>query len=75
MKTLTSHINESLKIGKNLSKFSAYSYKPETKEELEKIIKGRISKEGSNCDLNDIDVSLITDMTRQSLSQSLTLKI
>ena len=52
-----------IKIGKNLTKFSAYSYKPETKEELEKIIKERISKEGQNCDLNDIDVSLINDMS------------
>ena len=63
MKTLTTHINEALKIGKNLSKFSAYSYKPENKEELEKIIKDRISKEGQNCDLNDIDVSQIDDMS------------
>ena len=27
------------------------------------IIRDRISKEGPNCDLNDIDTSLITDMT------------
>ena len=27
------------------------------------IILNRIKKEGSNCDLNDIDVSLITDMS------------
>ena len=63
MKTLTEHINEALKIGKNLSEWSAYSCQPETLEELEQIIKDRISKEGPNCDLNDIDVSLIEDMT------------
>ena len=63
MKTLASHMNEVLKIGKNLSKFSTYSYRPENKEELEKIIKDRISKEGTNCDLNDIDVSQINDMS------------
>ena len=37
MKTLESHIHEALKIGKNISKFSTYSYKPENKEELEKM--------------------------------------
>ena len=52
-----------IKIGKNISEFSVYSCQPKTKEELEKIIKDRISKEGSNCDLNDIDVSMITDMS------------
>ena len=64
MKTLTTHINEALKIGKNLSSFSTYSCQPKTREELEKIIKERISKDGPNCDLNDIDTSLITDMSR-----------
>ena len=39
MKTLTDHINEALKIGKNLSEWSAYSCQPKTKEELEEIIK------------------------------------
>ena len=52
-----------IKIGKNISEFSAYSCQPKTKEELEQIIKDRISKEGLNCDLNDIDVSLIDDMS------------
>ena len=63
MKTLTSHINEALKIGKNLSKFSAYSCQPTSKDELKSIIKSRITEEGPNCDLNDIDVSLIDDMS------------
>ena len=52
-----------IKIGKNLSKFSAYSYKPEIKDELKHIIEARIAEEGPNCDLNDIDVSQITDMS------------
>ena len=64
MKTLKQHINESLKIGNNLSEWSAYSCQPKDKEELEQIIKDRISKEGPNCDLNDIDVSLIDDMSK-----------
>ena len=63
MKTLTSHINEALKIGKNLSKFSAYSCQPKTKNELVKIINNRIAENGTDCDLNDIDTSLITDIS------------
>ena len=52
-----------IKIGNNLSEFSVYSCQPNTKKELEKIVEDRISKEGPNCDLNDIDVSLIDDMS------------
>ena len=63
MKTLVEHINEALKIGKNLSEWSAYSCQPTTKDELKETIKDRISKEGHYCDLNDIDVSQITDMS------------
>ena len=63
MKTLKDHINEALKLGKNLSSFSTYSCQPKTKEELDKIINDRISKEGPECNLNDIDVSLIDDMS------------
>ena len=63
MRTLTEHINESLKIGKNLSEWAAYSCQPKTRSELKEIIKDRISKDGPECDLNDIDVSLIDDMS------------
>ena len=63
MKTLTEHMNESLKIGKDISKFSTYAYKPTSKKELSDIIKIRIKKEGNNCNLNDIDTSLIDDMS------------
>ena len=63
MKTLKQHIDEALKIGKNLSEWSSYSCQPKTNDELKNIIKDRISKEGPNCDLNDIDVSLIEDMS------------
>ena len=52
-----------IKIGSNISKFSAYSCKPKTKEELKFIINDRVNKEGINCNLNDIDTSLITDMS------------
>ena len=63
MKTLTSHINEALKIGNDISSFSAYSCQPTNKDELKDIIKKMIKKEGPECDLNDIDVSLIDDMS------------
>ena len=63
MKTSTEHTNTALKIGKNLSKFSTYSCKPETKYELVEIIGSRIDECGLKCDLNDIDTSLITDMS------------
>ena len=52
-----------IKIGKNISEFSSYSCQPKTNLELKSIIEERISKEGPNCDLNDIDVSLVTDMS------------
>ena len=52
-----------IKLGKNISSFSTYSCQPKTKKELRQIIKGRISIEGPNCDLNDIDTSLMTDMS------------
>ena len=52
-----------IKIGNNISEFSSYSCQPKTKDELKEIIKNRISKEGNCCDLNDIDTSLITDMS------------
>ena len=63
MKTLKQHINEALKIGKNLSDWTIHTCQPVTRKELKQIIKDRISKEGPNCNLNDIDVSLIDDMS------------
>ena len=58
MKSLTQFIQEKLIIKKN-----KYNYFPETKEELKAIIKKRIKEEGKKVDLNDIDVSKITDMS------------
>ena len=63
MKTLKDHINEALKIGKNLSEWSSYSCQPKTRTELKEIIEDRISKEGQECELNDIDTSLIENMS------------
>ena len=52
-----------IKIGKNLSEWSAYSCQPDDKAELKEIIEDRVYNYGPNCDLNDIDVSQITDMS------------
>ena len=52
-----------IKLGKNISSFSTYSCQPKTKDELEKIINDRITEYGNYCDLNDIDTSLITNMS------------
>ena len=61
MKSLTQFIQEKLIIKKN--KAVNYKYFPETKKELEDIIKQRIKQEGIEVNLNDIDVSHITDMS------------
>ena len=59
MKTIKQYITEKLVIKK---KSNQYKYFPETKKELKAIIKQRIKDEGNEVDLNDIDVSNITDM-------------
>ena len=62
MKSLVRYIQEKLVIKKNKS--IDYKYFPQTKEELKEIIENRIKDEGNRVDLNDIDVSNITDMSR-----------
>ena len=61
MKSLSSYIQEKLIIKK--SKSNSYKYFPKTKKELKDIILQRIEAEGNEVDLNDIDVSEITDMS------------
>ena len=61
MKSLKSYIQEKLIIKK--SKSNSYKYFPKTKEELKDIIDKRIEQEGNKVDLDDIDVSEITDMS------------
>ena len=58
MKSLTHYIQERLVIKKN-----KYKYLPQTNKELQDIIYKRIKQEGNEVDLNDIDVSNITDMS------------
>ena len=61
MKSLAHYIQEKLIIKKNKS--INYKYFPESKDELKNIISKRIKDEGNEVDLNDIDVSQITDMS------------
>ena len=58
MKTLKQYLTERLVIKKKV-----YKYFPKTREELRNIIAERIDKEGPEVDLNDIDVSNVTDMS------------
>ena len=57
MKNLNTYINEKLKIV-----HKSYSCAPKTKLELKEILKERLNQD-PNADLNDIDVSNITDMS------------
>ena len=70
MKSLTHYIQEKLvinflqeKLVIKKRKTTGHKYFPKTKDELKAIIERRIKDEGSEVDLNDIDVSKITDMS------------
>ena len=60
MKSLNEYITEKLKVSKNQNQ---YNYYPQTKKELYDLIIKRIKEEGNNVNLNDIDISNITDMS------------
>ena len=62
MKNINTYINEKLHITTN-SHLHRYTYQPHTKDELREIIIQRIKEDGPDCDLNDIDVSKIDDMS------------
>jgi surface protein len=63
MKSLTQHITEKLVLNSN-SKVRKFNYHPETKDELENLVKQLIEERGDEADLNDIDTSKITDMSK-----------
>ena len=62
MKQIKNYINEKLHVTTK-SHIHHYTCKPRTKRELQEIIIKRIEEDGNDCDLNDIDVSDITDMS------------
>ena len=62
MKTINNFIIEKLKIS-STSKVRIYKYFPKTKEELRSLISKIIEEQGSNANMNDIDVSKIYDMS------------
>lgn len=61
MKRIESYITEKLKINKDSNKVE-YHYHPKSRGELIDLLLKLLEKRGSNADLNDIDVSAITDM-------------
>ena len=61
MKQLNNFINEKLIINKNI-KINKYNYQPKDKFELNDLIKKLLEERGLDADLNDIDISKITDM-------------
>ena len=61
MNSLNQYIIEKLRINKDIKKI--YNYHPKTKNELISLLKKLLEERGKNADLNDIDVSDITDMT------------
>ena len=68
MKSINNYISEKLVINRNTK--LQYEYFPKTKEELQDIIEQRIEEDGNECNLNDIDVSKITDMSYLFIRQS-----
>ena len=59
MKAINTYINERL----HVTTKSFYTCQPTTKDELKEIIIQRIKEDSPECDLNDIDVSMIFDMS------------
>ena len=59
MKRIVNYINEKLRVTSK----SFYTCQPNTKDELQEIIIQRIKDEGPKCELNDIDVSQVDDMS------------
>ena len=61
MKTINNYITEKLKISKNQK--TEYTLFPNTIDELTKIIRDEINRNGNKCSLNHIDVSKIETMS------------
>ena len=57
------HLFEYLIGGKKIGRASRYNFQPQTKKELQKLLKELIKERGMDGDFNDIDTSQITDMS------------
>ena len=60
MKTINDYIIEKLHLNKNIK---THKYYPKDRDELKSLIDKLIKERGNDADLNDIDVSKITDMS------------
>ena len=60
MNNLSTYIIEKLKINKDSNK---YHYHPKNRDELHSLIEKLLEERGNDANLNDIDVSDITDMS------------
>lgn len=58
MPSLKSYIKEQLVV-----ESGEYNLRPTSKDELKKLIEQRIKEQGPKCDLNDIDISKVTNMS------------
>jgi surface protein len=63
MKSLKQHIYEKLILNKNI-KVKEYNFHPKTRDELKDLVDRLIKERGNEADLNDIDTSEITDMSK-----------
>ena len=52
-----------IRLGVDLSRPPIYNYLPKTREELMDLIEKLIEERGNKADLNDVDVSRITNMS------------
>ena len=65
MKTINNYIAEKLKDDKSkLNGGGKYTLFPKSKTQLSQMIKKEIEQNGYECDLNHIDVSQITNMSK-----------
>ena len=62
MKTLKDIVTEKLVLNKSNAK-QEYHYHPKDKDELKSLLKQLLKERGNDANLNDIDISQITDMS------------